>query len=93
MQPEEERVFSMEVMGTSPLQGLELVRNGEVVYRVRPDSGDTSLTATFADRPTDSAEDYYYMRIMQADRHRGWSSPVWIAGLDRESPGSGGSRK
>jgi hypothetical protein len=79
MQPEEERVFSMEVMGTSPLRRLELVRNGEVAYRMRPDSDDTNLTATFTDRPTDSAEDCYYMRIMQVDGHQAWSSPVWIA--------------
>jgi hypothetical protein len=34
---------------------------------------------TVKDKGTPGADDYYYARVVQTNRHQAWSSPIWVA--------------
>jgi hypothetical protein len=75
------------VAGTQLLKRIEIVRNGVVVYDVRPDDwtfeagyvDDDSLEALWraATFPSLAPFVYYYLRVTQEDRNQAWSSPIW----------------
>jgi len=70
------RAFSMKAMGTGRLQHVELVRNNEVIHRYT--CGGPGMEEVCHDWSPPAGEACYYMRVMQADGHQGWSSPIWI---------------
>jgi hypothetical protein len=50
-----------------------------LVHRlVTPEFFQTKFKVT--DRGTPGTADYYYARVVQANRHQAWSSPIWIEG-------------
>jgi len=75
------------VVGTKPIEEVVIIRNGKVYQTLNPkdDSFDFVIDD---DEPLDKASlkvkgeappfAYYYMRIMQADGHLAWSSPIWV---------------
>jgi len=86
--PRRPRKMAVKAIGTDDIGALEIVRNDEVVQRWEPQSAvakyawedETDLTEV-AFPPTydgDVPFVYYYARVLQADRHRAWSSPVWL---------------
>ncbi len=71
----------MNVKGTAPIQEIIIVRNGEVIYAVRPHKQNASfayMDETFA------GPSYYYVRVIQRDtdpygnHSHAWSSPIWV---------------
>ena len=36
----------------------------------------------FTDIAADETEDYYYIRVLQLDDHKAWTSPVFVGGFD-----------
>jgi len=73
------------VAGTTELSKVEIIRNGEVIHTLEP--GDYHCEFTFDDMcPLDKNSlkgksnpfAFYYLRVMQADGHMAWSSPIWI---------------
>ena len=75
-QPDGERLIRAQVKGTELVEAVELVRNGEVIYRKTPGSDSENLEYRVRDRVEGNA--YYYLRVLQADGHQAWSSPVWV---------------
>ncbi|MCD6360501.1 MAG: CehA/McbA family metallohydrolase [Armatimonadetes bacterium] len=83
-----ERIFTCRVRGTHDLSAVEIVRNGDVVQRWEPEGQaldasweDTTPLDDIAFAPTydyDMPFVYYYLRVLQRDRHRAWSSPIWF---------------
>lgn len=82
------RYISGTVAGTAPLKSVELIRNGEVVHEWKNIKG-TNLEFDFDDseEPSKFALQgdqspfpfvYYYLRVLQDDKHMAWSSPIWI---------------
>jgi len=72
--------FSAEIHATAPIERVEVIADGKVVWRHHPDAYDV----TFDDEelpPPPSQAGYYYLRLRQHDGHRAWLSPVW---LDRD---------
>ena len=70
------RWFRVQVEGTAPLAGIELLRQGAVVDGV--DSSGTTWDGILQD-PSDTGEcAWYLIRVTQKDGHRAWSSPVWF---------------
>jgi len=82
------RSFHAAVVGTDELERVEIVRNNRVVHSCDCDSetaevewedeenlAATCLAPTFSyDRPFS----FYYLRAVQKDRERAWSSPIWF---------------
>jgi hypothetical protein len=73
----------------SPIEGIDIIRNGEVVHTVKPDEKCYDMKIAWSD--PDKAEKhiikreltgestiYYYMRVRCAGNNLGWASPVWI---------------
>ncbi len=84
-----DRDFRIVAAGTAPIEKVEVVRNGDVVFEQRPDAYvvDTSFCdqATLSDLIRPAAFEtldqfcYYYLRITQQDRNQAWSSPIWVS--------------
>jgi hypothetical protein len=68
------------VYGTHSLETVEIVKNGTPLYRYQGrDELDRAIELTIPDRAaTSEREDYYYLRVRQADGSMAWASPVWV---------------
>ncbi|UCE10735.1 MAG: CehA/McbA family metallohydrolase, partial [Candidatus Thorarchaeota archaeon] len=64
------------VEGTQDIERIDLVKNGTTLYSQRGRSQKESLS--YMDDQVTSANNYYYIRVVQADRRMAWSSPVWV---------------
>lgn len=66
------------VIGTDTIQTITVFRNGnEIVYESHPGGSETYVS--FMDRNVHEGNTYsYYLRVVQQDEHRAWSSPVWV---------------
>lgn len=75
------------VVGTAPIEKIEIIRCGKVIEVLKP----KSETAEFTYDDSDSFDGiafepganekpfiYYYLRVFQKDGHVAWSSPIWI---------------
>jgi hypothetical protein len=74
---DESPAFTAFARGAKPLESVEIVRDGKLVYSTNP--GQTSCSFQFTDtdlKPGGSA--YYYLRCQQADKQWGWSSAIWV---------------
>ena len=75
------------VAGTTPLKKVELIRNGEVIQTFRSetnfldfaydDMGELAKSSLKAP-DTGTLFAFYYLRVIQADGHMAWSSPIWV---------------
>jgi hypothetical protein len=83
------RNFRITVAGTAPVEKVEVVRNGDVVFLEETNSYIVEMTFCDEDPVDDiiapAAFDelapfcYYYLRVTQKDRNQAWSSPIWIS--------------
>lgn len=70
------RRIRAEVIGTTDLKRLDLIRNGKLFASSQPQG----IQATFEgydDSPL-AGRTYYYLRVIQADGQMAWASPVWV---------------
>ncbi|MCC7491320.1 MAG: CehA/McbA family metallohydrolase [Fimbriimonadaceae bacterium] len=70
------REVRCEVVGTAPLQRIDLIRDGQVLTSASPE-GEAATFRAFDDTPL-TARRYYYLRVLQRDSQMAWSSPVWV---------------
>ena len=69
----------IDVVGTDAVARVEIVRNGEVVHTKQPHTAHDALEIRWRDEsPLTTHGSYYYVRVVQADGQRAWSSPIWI---------------
>ena len=75
------------VAGSSPLQSVELIRNGKVLKTFSSKNhfldftfDDLDLLSQVAIQANDKKPPFtfYYLRITQANGHMAWSSPIWV---------------
>jgi hypothetical protein len=69
-------VLHVTVLGTGPIQTVEIIRDGRFVYRTEPHAN--SAEFDFTDNSPGTGESWYYVRVMQVDRSMAWSSPIWV---------------
>jgi len=74
--PNDERTFSLIVLGDAPIRSVTIVKNNEPKVTV-PGTG-AFATLEWTDTDPGSGGDYYYARIEQEDGEWIWSSPIWI---------------
>ena len=83
------RHISGDVAGTSELEAIEIIRNGELIHTIKPEGysthyefDDMTDLAKVSIKPKGKKEAppfvYYYVRIIQKDGHIAWSSPIWV---------------
>ncbi len=66
----------VKVLGTAPIRHIDLIKNNTYIHKVSPDSREVSFE--YVDRAMEPGENYYYIRVEQADGQLAWSSPVWV---------------
>ncbi len=75
------------VVGTGPIDTIEIIRCGKCLEMIKPDSETAEFTYDDMDNlnkialPPGVNETpfvYYYLRVAQKDGHVAWSSPIWI---------------
>ncbi len=66
----------VKVIGTAAIDNVHIFRNNQSVYQARPDGHTAELS--YQDTAPKSGLNYYYVRVVQADKNVAWSSPIWI---------------
>ena len=69
-------VLHVKVLGTAPIESVEIVKDGKFVYRSEPKANAAEFD--FTDNAPGTGESWYYVRVMQIDRNMAWSSPMWV---------------
>lgn len=81
------RHLSGYVAGTTQLQSVEIIRNGEVLKTFHPESNELHYeyddmeplsTVTLKDPKGKGSFAFYYLRVTQVDQSMAWSSPIWV---------------
>ena len=68
--------LTVKVLGTSRLRQVDIIKNQEFVYTRQVLPSDVEFD--FEDNQKETGEDFYYVRVQQADGNLAWSSPIWI---------------
>ncbi len=70
-------VATVVVSGTAPIREVSLFNGDRVLTQARPASQRDVRVAFDLPKPMPS-ETPYMVEVVQADRHRAWSSPIWV---------------
>jgi len=68
--------IDVKVLGTAPLERVELIRDFQFVFTHRPEGAEASFT--WLDNDFTPGTHLYYVRAEQVDESIAWGSPVWI---------------
>src|SRR5262249_39375199 len=68
------------VLGTGPVERVDVVRNGAVVHTVRPEQDAAEARFRWEDPAPVKGEkaSYYYVRVLQKDKQMAWASSIWV---------------
>jgi hypothetical protein len=68
------------VLGTGPIDKVEVLRNGEVLHTARPEKEPEEVKFRWEDPkpPKGAKTNYYYVRVIQKDGQLAWGSPIWV---------------
>jgi hypothetical protein len=61
---------------TDDIRDISIIKNNSVVHQTAGDG--VSARLTWVDESPAATGDYYYVRVVQAENHVTWSSPVWV---------------
>jgi hypothetical protein len=71
--------LEIRVIGTGPIDRVEVVRNGQVVHQHRPERETAEVQLHYEDpAPIKDRVSYYYVRVQQKNWHMAWASPIWV---------------
>lgn len=68
--------FNIWAKGAAELEGIQVIKNSEVVYELAG-NGTDSLSAFFEDINPIETDTYYYLKVIQKDGELAWSSPIF----------------
>ena len=69
------------ILGTGPIERVEVLRNGKVVHKVNPKKDKLEeMKFSWADPQAvpDRKTVYYYVRVRQRNGQMAWASPIWV---------------
>jgi len=68
------------VLGTGPLERVEILRDGEVVHTAKLEKNAAEVRFHWDDPTPRKGEkaSYYYVRVEQKDGQMAWGSPIWV---------------
>jgi hypothetical protein len=68
------------VLGTGPLERVDVVRDGEVVHTAKLEKNASEARFHWDDPAPRKLEkaSYYYVRVEQKDGQMAWASPIWV---------------
>jgi len=67
-------------LGTGPIERVDVLRDGEVVYSESPAKGAAEARFHWDDPKPKKGDKavYYYVRVLQKDGQAAWASPIWV---------------
>jgi hypothetical protein len=68
--------LTVSILGTAPIAQVDIIRNNEYVYTVKP--GQRDVTLSYRDNSPPRGTSYYYVRALQTDGQLAWASPIWV---------------
>lgn len=71
------RKIEIKAIGTAPIVELDIFRNGRSIRKWVPQDEEVELVWE-DNEPLSRRENYYYVRVIQADGGQAWSSPIWV---------------
>jgi hypothetical protein len=69
-------VLKVKVVGTGPIARVVVIKNNRFVHSLEPNQ--KAVEFEFRDADFQAGENYYYVRVEQADGSLAWSSPIWV---------------
>ncbi|WP_108623969.1 DUF3604 domain-containing protein [Candidatus Similichlamydia epinepheli] len=75
------------VSGLAPLKSVQIIRNGKLFHEFTLSPGQMDLDFSIDDQENlesiclkrqGHSFSYYYLRVVQEDKHAAWSSPIWV---------------
>lgn len=72
--------LSFDIAAVDQIASIEILRNSRVIKTIRPMETSQAFKSTFVDTTYEVEKGvlYYYIRVTQANKHLGWSSPIWL---------------
>jgi hypothetical protein len=72
--------FQVVVIGTGPIDTVDVLRNGKVVHSEKAGKEPTEARFQWEDAEPIKGEQasYYYVRVLQKDGQMAWASPIWL---------------
>jgi len=71
------REIRFAVAGTDVLTKIEIIKNNKVIFSESSDN-EFFNSAFSDDSVSERREDFYYLKITQADGELAWASPIWV---------------
>ena len=69
--------FRLRVIAPRSVALVEIIRSGEVVYSVKPQTSEVRISYRDSNSPH-AGSAYYHVRLVQDDGQIAWSTPIWI---------------
>jgi hypothetical protein len=66
----------VKAIGTAAIEQIDVIKNNTYIYKVNPKAQEASFE--YVDLAAQPGENYYYVRVQQADGQLAWSSPIWV---------------
>jgi hypothetical protein len=73
-----ERGIYVRIKAPEPLEKVEIIKNARVEYVYFLDGANNKHTSYVMDLEAERSTDYYYVRVIQMNGLRAWSSPIWV---------------
>lgn len=70
--------ISAEIVGTQPIERVDVIRNNEFIYPHKPQPTSQQTTLSYVDNAPVRGQAYYYLRVWQEGRAWAWSAPIWV---------------
>jgi hypothetical protein len=82
-----EPALDVNVIGTGDIDRVEVIKNGKVIHSERgrvsapsANAPSSELKFTWKDpTPEKGRTSYYYVRVIQLNKHMAWASPIWVS--------------
>ena len=71
------RQIAWRAVGTGPIERVDLLRNNQIVKSWEA-KGKDDLSGAFSRAEPVAETQWWYIRVIQADTHIAWSSPIWV---------------
>ncbi len=70
--------ISAEIVGTQPIERVDVIRNNEFIYTHKPQPTSQQTTLSYVDNAPVRGQAYYYLRVWQEGGAWAWSAPIWV---------------
>jgi hypothetical protein len=76
LNPTERRIIHGRVIGNSDIRRLEIIRDNKILSRIP--TREMDVIFDYKDEKCIDQPSIYYVRAIQSDGNKVWSSPIWV---------------